>query len=169
MESASNTTFLWSIGIVWFLVGLITGAFFTYLATSRLGYTRRLRDELIAVKNRYVEYREQVNQHFRQTSDLVQDMTDSYRTVYEHLSKGARDLCGDEISPPLLDLPEKLKLKQHHKKAPPRQQQHIKTGIPPNDRVREEDPETEELHRDPPIIPDLETIRAQKRAGNIKH
>jgi uncharacterized membrane-anchored protein YhcB (DUF1043 family) len=168
MESASNTTFLWSIGIVWFLVGLITGAFFTYLATSRLGYTRRLREELISVKNRYAEYREQVNQHFRQTSDLVQNMTESYRTVYEHLSKGARDLCGDEISPPLLDLPEKLKLKQHHKKAPPRQQQHLKTGIP-DDPFREQESETEELHRDPPTIPDLEAIRAQRRAGNIKH
>ena len=36
------------------------------------------------------------------TSDLVQEMTRSYRAVYEHLATGAYHLCSDPADPPTL-------------------------------------------------------------------
>jgi uncharacterized membrane-anchored protein YhcB (DUF1043 family) len=34
------------------------------------------------------------------TSELVQEMTQSYRAVYEHLALGAQNLCGGQIEAP---------------------------------------------------------------------
>jgi hypothetical protein len=44
------------------------------------------------------------------TSELVQEMTQSYRAVYEHLASGARELCSDELETPYLDSTEKVQL-----------------------------------------------------------
>ncbi len=49
--------------------------------------------ELNELKEHFTGYRDQVTQHFMQTSSLVQTMTESYRAVYEHLATGARHLC----------------------------------------------------------------------------
>jgi len=38
-------------------------------------------------------YRKQVSDHFAQTSERLHDLTLQYRAVYEHLAKGANDLC----------------------------------------------------------------------------
>jgi len=37
------------------------------------------------------------------TSELVQEMTQSYRAVYEHLATGAQELCEGEVETPFLD------------------------------------------------------------------
>ena len=41
------------------------------------------------------QYRDKVEDHFLQTADLVNDMTQAYRSVHEHLSKGAQVLCSE--------------------------------------------------------------------------
>src|SRR5690606_39350720 len=38
-------------------------------------------------------YRQDVSEHFAQTSKLLRDLTLQYRNVYEHLAEGARTLC----------------------------------------------------------------------------
>ena len=43
----------------------------------------------------FQDYRDQVTHHFMRTSELVQEMTQSYRSVYEHLASGAQQLCGE--------------------------------------------------------------------------
>jgi hypothetical protein len=53
----------------------------------------RLRNELDAGRQEYDEYRLSVVDHFSGTSDLLRDLTGQYRSVYEHLTKGASTLC----------------------------------------------------------------------------
>ncbi len=53
----------------------------------------RLRNELDAGRQAYDEYRLNVVDHFSGTSDLLRDLTGQYRSVYEHLTKGASTLC----------------------------------------------------------------------------
>jgi len=53
----------------------------------------RLRNELDAGRQEYDEYRLSVVDHFSGTSDLLRDLTGQYRSVYEHLTKGASMLC----------------------------------------------------------------------------
>lgn len=84
---------MWIAGLLGFLLGTTLGIIAAYIAFSRNGKTRQLRAELNDLKERFTDYREQVTQHFMQTSSLVQEMTESYRAVYQHLASGAQYLC----------------------------------------------------------------------------
>ncbi|MGE4605191.1 MAG: DUF1043 family protein [Myxococcota bacterium] len=53
----------------------------------------RLRNELEADRQQHDEYRLDVVDHFSGTSDLLRDLTVQYRSVYEHLTRGASTLC----------------------------------------------------------------------------
>jgi uncharacterized membrane-anchored protein YhcB (DUF1043 family) len=52
-----------------------------------------LRDQLRAAREEHEAYRLSVVDHFSGTSDLLRDLTVQYRSVYEHLTKGASLLC----------------------------------------------------------------------------
>lgn len=105
-----ETTWVWSIGIIAFAFGLVVGYVISYYTNP--DHTRRqaLEQELAQLKEEADQYRGQVSQHFRRTSELVQEMTDSYRNVYEHLATGSQQLCSDPVSTPRLDLPERERL-----------------------------------------------------------
>lgn len=93
---------LWVIGVLGFLIGTVLGCMITYTIMARNGRTHQLRTELNQLKESFRDYRDQVTNHFMRTSDLVQEMTQSYRSVYEHLASGAQQLCG-ELEQPALD------------------------------------------------------------------
>jgi uncharacterized membrane-anchored protein YhcB (DUF1043 family) len=46
----------------------------------------------------YQGYRKQVADHFTETSERLHDLTLQYRSVYEHLAKGASELCPQGFS-----------------------------------------------------------------------
>ncbi len=52
-----------------------------------------LGEQLAAVREEHATYRLNVLEHFSGTSDLLRDLTVQYRSVYEHLTKGASTLC----------------------------------------------------------------------------
>ena len=92
---------LWLIAILACLAGTVLGSMITYSLMTRNGRTRQLQLELNQLKENFQEYRDQVTQHFMRSSELVQEMTNSYRSVYEHLASGAQHLCRDIASTPL--------------------------------------------------------------------
>ena len=100
MISFDGTTSIWLTGILFAALGAMLGSIITYLVVARHGRTRKLQDELDQLKDRFTDYRDQVTQHFMRTSELVQEMTQSYRAVYEHLALGAQNLCGGQIEAP---------------------------------------------------------------------
>ena len=51
--------------------------------------SKELKDEL-------GEYKDNVSEHFQQTAMLLNEMTDQYRAVYEHMAAGAQQLCDAE-------------------------------------------------------------------------
>jgi len=93
MITLEETSTMWMVGILGFLLGTILGSVTAYLVYARNGKTRQLRSELNELKERFADYRDQVTRHFMQTSSLVQEMTERYRAVYEHLASGAQHLC----------------------------------------------------------------------------
>ncbi len=102
--------------ILAFLAGLLLGmvpAIFTLRENRR---AKQLQRELDELKSTHTAYREEVKQHFTQTSDLFQELTTNYRNVYEHLAKGAHSLCSEQQDIPRLDLPE-TKLLDNEKDA----------------------------------------------------
>lgn len=42
------------------------------------------------------DYKENVTEHFQTTATLLQEMTEQYRSVYEHMASGAENLCDPE-------------------------------------------------------------------------
>jgi uncharacterized membrane-anchored protein YhcB (DUF1043 family) len=52
-----------------------------------------LREQLKAAHDEHDQYRMNVVDHFSGTSDLLRELTVQYRSVYEHLTKGASKLC----------------------------------------------------------------------------
>jgi uncharacterized membrane-anchored protein YhcB (DUF1043 family) len=95
MITLDDTTSIWFIAVPAVLIGILLGSIITYLLIARNRKTHELQLELNQLTERFAEYRDQVTQHFMRTSELVQEMTRSYRDVYEHLASGAQHLCGD--------------------------------------------------------------------------
>jgi uncharacterized membrane-anchored protein YhcB (DUF1043 family) len=95
MVTLDGQTSFWAIGILSFLIGITLGWIITYTLVVRHGRTHQLQLELEQLKENFRDYRDQVTHHFMRTSELVQEMTQSYRSVYEHLASGAQHLCGD--------------------------------------------------------------------------
>ena len=55
-----------------------------------------LRKEYEVLKKTFADYRNNVSNHFAKTADAVDQLTDSYKNVYNHLSAGARALMDKE-------------------------------------------------------------------------
>ncbi len=107
MASGIDMGWVWAIGVVTFALGIACGAAFAYLMSGNgRRRTTELQEELGQLQQEFNSYRDQVGEHFRKTSELVQTMTDSYRNVYEHLASGSEVLCQDPVSTPRLDFPQ---------------------------------------------------------------
>ena len=93
---------IWLTGIACLALGLVIGAAFA----SRLGggpaRVRELEEQLRRLRETDREYRENVSEHFSTTADLVKQMTESYKDVYQHLATGAQSLCSAEVASRLL-------------------------------------------------------------------
>lgn len=48
------------------------------------------------IKQENARFREEVNEHFIQTAELINRLTDSYKEVFDHLSAGAERLVDEE-------------------------------------------------------------------------
>jgi uncharacterized membrane-anchored protein YhcB (DUF1043 family) len=99
MFTMESSTAIWLIGCLSFAIGLLLGCIAAYLFIGRNDRTRELQTELDDLNQMLTDYRGQVTRHFMHTSELVQEMTQSYRAVYEHLAAGAQHLCSDELEP----------------------------------------------------------------------
>ena len=93
---------IWLTGIACLALGLIVGA----ACASRLGggpgRVRELEEQLRQLRESDREYRESVSEHFSTTAELVKQMTESYKDVYQHLATGAQSLCSAEVASRLL-------------------------------------------------------------------
>ncbi|WP_299198659.1 DUF1043 family protein [uncultured Amphritea sp.] len=92
---------VWIIGIV----TLIAGALIGYLM-GRSGDTssqKKLVDQLNDAQRDLSEYKEKVNGHFEKTAELVNNLTESYKQVHQHLAQGSETLCMGEHSPAQLN------------------------------------------------------------------
>ena len=102
MVELQGTGSIWIVGTLGILLGIGLGSIVTYALANRNNRNQNLQAELDQLVEQFADYREQVGQHFMHTSDLVQEMTRSYRAVYEHLATGAYHLCSDPADPPTL-------------------------------------------------------------------
>jgi len=65
-------------------------------------HQKELEQSLQLTRQELNQYQQDVAQHFADTSKLVNNLTQSYRDVHEHLAKGAIHLTNSEISKKIL-------------------------------------------------------------------
>ena len=95
---------IWFIAIGSLSVGIVIGIAFTRRLGTDAIRVQHLEEKLESMSESHMEYRNNVSEHFSMTSELINQMTDSYKKVYGHLAIGAQDLCSDQVAEKLLPL-----------------------------------------------------------------
>ncbi|MEE4296018.1 MAG: DUF1043 family protein [Wenzhouxiangella sp.] len=81
-------------GIIGLVAGLIIGASIAVILRRRSGGSEQSVESL---KQENERFREEVNDHFVQTAELINQLTDSYKAVFDHLSDGAEKLVEPDV------------------------------------------------------------------------
>lgn len=82
---------------LWIALALVAGAIVgAALATLLVRRSRGDQETVRSVRAELDEYRLEVKEHFVQTAELVNNLTRSYKAVYDHLESGAYGLVGNE-------------------------------------------------------------------------
>jgi uncharacterized membrane-anchored protein YhcB (DUF1043 family) len=96
MDTLLGSPFFWIALVAAVALGFVLGRG----TGANAGKLRALESELDAEQKAHLRtrsetetYRKQVTDHFAETSERLHDLTLQYRSVYEHLANGARDLC----------------------------------------------------------------------------
>lgn len=87
-----DSTMTW--GIIGLIVGLIVGALIVWLVIAR----RTHEPSVSQLKAENERFREEVNAHFVQSAQLINELTDSYKKVFDHLSDGAERLVDKDTT-----------------------------------------------------------------------
>ena len=92
-----------AIGIV---IGIALGVYFMRLDDEAKRTQQSLQQQLQASKTELQLYKAEVQQSYVTTAHLINNLTDSYKAVHQHLSHSAAALCGDVAAVNKLDLKE---------------------------------------------------------------
>lgn len=88
---------VWIIAIVALAVGVLIG-FLMGKSGSSETQRKTLEAELNGSRAEMDRYKKEVTSHFEQTASLVNELTEQYRKVHQHLATGAQALCPDQTA-----------------------------------------------------------------------
>ena len=94
---------VWQISILALIVGAMIGALAYRLLAPSVKQTGKIKTELDEAREELNSYKASVNQHFSKTSELVNDLTQNYVKVYQHLAEGAQTLGNSKTFTNLLE------------------------------------------------------------------
>lgn len=89
-----NMESIWQVGFIALVAGGLIGALAYRLLAPSLTKADQVRSELESARQELIDYKASVNSHFDKTSELVNDLTQNYVKVYQHLAEGAQTLGG---------------------------------------------------------------------------
>ena len=77
----------------------VLGVIIGYLASKKMGASLKeqalLQQQIEELQNQQQNYRSEVSDHFAETAQLFNQLTNSYRNVHNHLAEGAQTLAGE--------------------------------------------------------------------------
>ncbi len=86
------TSSIWLISLIALTAGALIGVLAYRLFAPSVKQAERVRSELQEARDELGSYRDNVNEHFDKTAELVNDLTQNYVKVYQHLAEGAQTL-----------------------------------------------------------------------------
>ena len=88
-----NPETIWLVGAAALVAGVLIGVLaYRRFFAPRIREADQARAELTAAREELENFKASVNQHFDKTSELVNDLTQNYARVYQHLAEGAQTL-----------------------------------------------------------------------------
>ena len=97
-----SLTTLVIVAAVALFIGCLLGALLSRTLSPQEQKSRTLETKLQEAEHQLKEYQQEVTEHFAETSKLVNNLTQSYRDVHEHLASDALKLANVDISRQLL-------------------------------------------------------------------
>jgi uncharacterized membrane-anchored protein YhcB (DUF1043 family) len=94
---------VWQIGIIALVAGVMIGALAYRLLAPSVKQVDKTKSELDMAREELSNYKAGVNSHFDKTSELVNDLTQNYVKVYQHLAEGAQTLGNSKTLTNLLE------------------------------------------------------------------
>ncbi|MBL39154.1 MAG: hypothetical protein CMP07_12175 [Xanthomonadales bacterium] len=82
--------------VIWLIVGLVVGGAIGALATWWISRARGGAVSVMQLKQENDRFKNEVTEHFVETARLINQMTDSYKQVFDHLSSGAEKLVDEK-------------------------------------------------------------------------
>ncbi|MCH8106167.1 MAG: YhcB family protein [Proteobacteria bacterium] len=94
---------VWQITIIALVAGAMIGGLVYRLFSPSVKQAEKIKTDLYQVRGELASYKASVRQHFEKTSELVNDLTQNYVRVYQHLAEGAQTLGDNKAFPSLLE------------------------------------------------------------------
>jgi len=91
------------IGLLCLAIGLVIGFVMARTLHPKERERKDLEEKLQQSQDQIKDYQQEVTEHFMKTSELVNNLSHSYRDVHEHLATGAMRLTNTEISQQMID------------------------------------------------------------------
>lgn len=98
-----DTTAVWQISFISLIAGALIGVLVYRLLSPSVKQASKIKADLDQAKGELANYKASVGQHFDKTSELVNDLTQNYVRVYQHLADGAQTLGDSKAFPNLLE------------------------------------------------------------------
>ena len=91
-ETVEYLNSLWQVGVIALAIGALVGALAYRYFSPSVRQSEEIKSQLDHAKRELSNYKASVNSHFEKTSELVNDLTQNYVKVYQHLAEGAQTL-----------------------------------------------------------------------------
>ena len=88
----------WEYALIGLVVGIIIGAVAMRFGNRKLRQQQALQFELEKNKAELEEYREELVSHFARSAELLDNMADDYRQLYQHMAKSSSSLLPDAMA-----------------------------------------------------------------------
>ena len=97
----SSTTII--IALICLAAGAVIGLLLARLSNPEQQQVRELEGKLQRAEDGLKDYQQEVTEHFVQTSGLINNLTQSYKAVHEHMAGSAMHLANPDISRQLVN------------------------------------------------------------------
>ncbi|OZI14028.1 cytochrome D ubiquinol oxidase subunit III [Sodalis-like symbiont of Philaenus spumarius] len=88
----------WEYALIGLVVGMIIGAVAMCFGNHKLRQQQTLQNEPEKSKAELDEYREELTSHFARSAELLDNMADDYRQLYQHMAKSSNSLLPNQRS-----------------------------------------------------------------------